>query len=76
MTSVDAVSEQHALTEHVWPRNARLHDGEFVLAGVSATQLADEHGTPAFFLDESDFRERAQLFRDAFRAAFSRWGRR
>lgn len=74
MTSVDAVSEQHALTEHVWPRNARLHDGEFVLAGVSATQLADEHGTPAFFLDESDFRERAQLFRDAFRAAFSPLG--
>ena len=36
------------------------------VGGVDVTDLVAEHGTPAYVLDEADFRSRARAFRDAF----------
>ena len=33
---------------------------------MSLPDLVAEHGTPAYVLDEADFRARARAFRDAF----------
>jgi diaminopimelate decarboxylase len=41
-------------------------DGELHLAGRPVTELAREHGTPLFVLDEADFRGRADEFAAAF----------
>ncbi len=37
-------------------------------AGVALADLVAEHNTPAYVLDEADFRARARAFRDAFAA--------
>jgi diaminopimelate decarboxylase len=55
-----------ALDPHVWPRSASRVDGELHLAGRPVTELAREHGTPLFVLDEADFRSRAADFAAAF----------
>ncbi|MGA7688800.1 MAG: diaminopimelate decarboxylase [Jiangellales bacterium] len=55
------------LATHVWPIGTRREpSGVVSLHGRPLTDLADEHGTPAFFLDEADFRARARAFRSAF----------
>ena len=36
------------------------------VGGVRLPDLVAEHGTPAYVLDEADFRARARAFRDAF----------
>lgn len=50
---------------------ARTADGELAVQGLRVSDLAREHGTPLFVLDEDDFRSRAAGFRDAFNAAFA-----
>ena len=49
-------------------------DGELVLGGVGVTALAAEHGTPAYVVDEADFRSRARGYREAFETAFEAIG--
>ncbi len=44
------------------------------MAGVPVSALAAEHGTPAYVLDEADFRARARAYRTAFEAAFDQVG--
>ncbi|MEO7132460.1 MAG: diaminopimelate decarboxylase, partial [Dermatophilaceae bacterium] len=51
---------------------ARDVDGELTVGGVSASDLAQEHGTPAYIIDEDDFRARAREFTRAYGAAFDR----
>jgi diaminopimelate decarboxylase len=51
----------------VWPRTAeRGADGALRIGGVDVRDLAAEFGTPAYVLDEADFRERCQAWRTAF----------
>lgn len=65
----------HALDPHVWPAGARRgDDGALSVAGVDLRDLAAEHGTPAYVLDEADFRARARGFREAFERAFGALG--
>ena len=64
-----APADLGALDPQVWPRSARRVDGELHLAGRAVTDLAREHGTPLFVLDEADFRSRAADFADAFAGA-------
>jgi diaminopimelate decarboxylase len=59
------------MTDSVWSANAKFVDGELTVAGVSATDLARQFGTPVFILDETDFKARAISFRDAMNNAFS-----
>ena len=49
-------------------------DGVITVAGMPITDLAAEYGTPAYILDEADFRARAVAFRDAFAHAFATIG--
>ncbi|MBI9116146.1 diaminopimelate decarboxylase [Sanguibacter suaedae] len=59
------------LDAHVWPQGATLDaDGGIVLAGLPAAELAAEHGTPVYVLDEQHFRDRARLFVRSFGEAF------
>jgi diaminopimelate decarboxylase len=53
----------------VWPRTAERRDGVLTVGGVDVRDLATEQGTPAFVLDEADFRSRAREFRTAFAGA-------
>ncbi len=59
--------DTNALVASLWPTHvSRGADGVLDVAGVTATELANEFGTPAYVIDEDDFRARARAFRDAF----------
>lgn len=56
----------------VWPTSVRRgDDGALVVGGVDVRDLAAEHGTPAYVLDETDLRGRARAYARAFAAAFA-----
>ncbi|AXK45406.1 diaminopimelate decarboxylase [Brachybacterium saurashtrense] len=64
-------ADVNTLIDGLWSRNtARTADGSVAVAGVDVHRIAEEVGTPAFVVDEDDFRHRARAFRDAFAAAF------
>jgi len=54
----------------MWSRNISFTNGELHLSGISASQLAKDFGTPTFFIDEADFRERAIGWNNALRDEF------
>jgi len=54
----------------MWSRNISFTNGELHLSGISASKLAKDFGTPAFFIDEADFRERAIGWNNALRDEF------
>jgi diaminopimelate decarboxylase len=57
-----------ALVPELWPSGVSKVDGVLTVVGLTAPELAAEFGTPAYILDEADFRARARAFRDAFGA--------
>jgi diaminopimelate decarboxylase len=61
-------ADLHALAEHVWPGGlSRDATGVLRLHGHAVPDLAAAHGgTPAFLLDEADFRARARGYATAF----------
>jgi diaminopimelate decarboxylase len=62
----------NGLLPQVWAETVRRADGGALeVGGVSVNDLAAGYGTPAYVLDEADFRARAVAFRDAFRHAFA-----
>jgi diaminopimelate decarboxylase len=67
--------DPNALVPQLWSSTARKSDdGVLEVGGVDLRELAREHGTPAYVLDEADFRARARAFRDAFAARSNvRW---
>jgi diaminopimelate decarboxylase len=59
--------DPNALESLLWPVTAHKgEDGSLLVGGVDLRVLAAEHGTPAYVLDELDFRNRAARFRRAF----------
>ena len=63
--SAPAVSTD--LDPAVWPGTAvRSDEGVLILGGVDVRDLATEFGTPAYVMDEDDFRGRCRAWRDAF----------
>jgi diaminopimelate decarboxylase len=58
--------DPNALVAHLWSATARKVDGTLEIGGVPVTDLVAEHGSPAYILDEADFRARARAFRSAF----------
>ncbi len=54
----------------VWSSKVTFAHGQLHLAGVPAKQLAEEFGTPTFFLDEADFKARAATWGNALSASF------
>ncbi len=61
-------ADPDALVEHLWSQSATKADGVLSVGGVPLPDLVREHGSPAYVLDEDDFRARARAFRDAFSA--------
>ncbi|MEU5388192.1 diaminopimelate decarboxylase [Kitasatospora cineracea] len=60
-------ADLNALDPKVWSRTvARNAEGVATVGGVDVRTLAAEFGTPAYVLDEADFRARARAWRDAF----------
>ncbi|CAA9325201.1 MAG: Diaminopimelate decarboxylase [uncultured Nocardioidaceae bacterium] len=59
--------DPNLLHEPLWPvTTTRAEGGALAVGGVDLRELAAEHGTPAYVLDEEDFRGRAAAFRRAF----------
>jgi diaminopimelate decarboxylase len=57
----------NALVPELWPRTVtRTGAGDLTIGGVSVRDLATEHGTPAYLLDEDDLRARCRDFQAAF----------
>ncbi|MFG2906038.1 diaminopimelate decarboxylase [Kitasatospora sp. NPDC048286] len=62
-------ADLNALDPKVWSRTvARDAEGVATVGGIDVKRLAAEFGTPAYVLDEEDFRSRARAWRDAFGA--------
>ncbi|GGQ39067.1 diaminopimelate decarboxylase [Couchioplanes azureus] len=60
----------NALVPQLWPRTVvRTEEGALEVGGVSVRDLAAEHGTPAYLLDEVDLRARCRDFAAAFAGA-------
>ncbi len=58
------------MSNSMWSKNIAFVDGQLTLSGIPARQLAQEFGTPTFFLDEEAFRSRAAAWRDGLKAEF------
>ena len=61
-------ADTNRLVPGLWPRTAHKTDGDLHVGGLAVADLVAEHNTPAYVLDEDDFRSRARAFRDAFAA--------
>ncbi|WEH39675.1 diaminopimelate decarboxylase [Streptomyces sp. AM 2-1-1] len=62
-------ADLNVLDEKVWSRTVtRDADGALTVGGIEVARLAEEFGTPAYFLDEADFRARCRAWADAFGA--------
>jgi diaminopimelate decarboxylase len=59
-------ADLNALDPAIWPRSARRIDGTLTIGGIDVRDLAAQYGTPAFLLDEEDFRGRCREFVQAF----------
>ncbi|MER5255576.1 MULTISPECIES: diaminopimelate decarboxylase [unclassified Streptomyces] len=60
-------ADLNSLDPKVWSQTvARNADGVVTVGGMEVTRLAEEFGTPAYFLDEADFRARCHAWRGAF----------
>lgn len=66
---LQAPVDVNALVPLLWSTTARKNDdGALEVGGVDLRDLVAEHGSPAYVLDEADFRSRARAFREAFDA--------
>jgi diaminopimelate decarboxylase len=55
------------LNPAIWPETVHVDDeGRLCVGGVALTEVACEFYTPAYVLDEADFRHRAQRYHAAF----------
>jgi diaminopimelate decarboxylase len=52
----------------IWPVTTHSdEEGRLCIGGVPLTDIADEFGTPAYVIDETDFRQRCRRYRKALR---------
>ena len=54
----------------MWSKNVSFESGVLHLSGIAAAKLAQEFGTPAFFLDEDAFKSRAIAWNNGLRDQF------
>lgn len=60
-------ADLNALDLKLWPAGTYRDDaGGLVVAGARAADLVAEHGSPAYFIDEADFRSHCVAFKEAF----------
>ena len=61
----------NALVPALWARSVHRGDGgELTVDGLDVREIAGEFGTPAYVIDEDDFRSRASDFKEAFDEVF------
>jgi diaminopimelate decarboxylase len=66
-----APEDVNALVTALWARSVRRGDaGALTVGGLDVREVASEFGTPAYVLDEDDFRSRAREFKQAFDEGF------
>ena len=58
------------MSTSLWPAGVSFNNGALHFSGIPATSLAQEFGTPAFFIDEEDFRNRALAWNKALNQSF------
>jgi diaminopimelate decarboxylase len=58
------------MSMNMWSKNASLAGGTLSLAGIPASQLAKDFGTPSFFLDEDAYRSRALAWHNGLHSEF------
>jgi len=74
-TWLDHPSDANALPQAVWSRSAtRDADGELEIAGVRASAIAAQFGTPVYVVDEADVHHRALGIRESFERELARVG--
>ncbi|MGO4594477.1 diaminopimelate decarboxylase [Leifsonia sp. 2TAF2] len=66
--------DANALVPGLWSRTTARTEGELVVGGVRAGELAQRFGTPLYVVDEQDARSRAVEVRQAFDRAFAEIG--
>lgn len=66
--------DANALVPGLWSRTVSRADGELVVGGVRAGELAARFGTPLYVVDEEHARSRAVEVRAAFDRAFAEIG--
>lgn len=60
------------LLPSLWARTVRRNEaGALEVGGVDVREIAQQYGTPAYILDEADFRSRAEALREAFHHSFA-----
>ncbi len=59
-------ADTNALVPVLWSSTAHKQDGVLHIGGLAVPDLVAEVNTPAYVLDEDDFRGRARAFRDGF----------
>ena len=68
-------ADANVLPSTVWSQNAvRATSGQLTVAGVAASALAAQFGTPLYVIDEADVRARAVEARESFDREFARVG--
>jgi diaminopimelate decarboxylase len=70
---LEVPQDVNALLQPIWPGSAHKPPADSILrvGGLTVQEIAAQVGTPAYVLDEADFRGRAKAFADAFAEAFS-----
>ncbi|MDR2253009.1 MAG: hypothetical protein LBD97_03985, partial [Bifidobacteriaceae bacterium] len=69
---LDVPADVNALLRVIWPRTARkVDDAVLQVGGIGVDELAALVGTPAYVVDEADFRARAVAFKREFESAFA-----
>ena len=58
------------MSTSLWPAGVSFNNGVLHFSGISAQTLAKDFATPAFFIDEDDFRARAMGWNKALNQAF------
>ena len=66
-----APEDVNALVPALWASTVRRGDaGALTVGGLDVREVASEFGTPAYVIDEDDFRSRAREFKQAFGEVF------
>ena len=64
--------DANQLIPQLWSSTAEKVDGVLHVGGAAVPDVVADVNTPAYLLDETDFRSRARAFRDAFASQASR----
>ena len=59
------------MSTSLWPAGVSFNNGVLHISGISAQTLAKDFATPAFFIDEDDFRARAMGWNKALNQSFA-----